>query len=73
MRYRFPFAEETQRDVFAFLENIPVATYIYAMLASVIGSALLYAAGRRHTALFIGQWAPTFLTLGLFYKMLRPR
>ena len=65
-------AESVQHDVFEFLSSIPSATYVYAMLASVAASAFLYATGRRHTALFIGEWAPTLAAMGLFYKLLRP-
>jgi hypothetical protein len=64
--------EMVRRDVFGFLSSIPSSTYIYAMLASIAASAYLYLTGRRHTALFVGQWAPTFLAIGLFSKLLRP-
>ncbi len=64
--------EAAQHDVFRFLANIPAEAYMYAMLASVLGSAAMYLMGRRHTALFIGEWAPTFVAIGLFYKLLRP-
>ena len=64
--------EAAQQDVFHFLSTIPSAAFIYAMLASVLASAVLYLMGRRHTALFIGEWAPTFVAIGLFYKFLRP-
>lgn len=64
--------EATQEQVFGFLSSIPSETYIYAMLASIVGSAFLYLTGRRHTALFVGEWAPTFLAMGLFYKLLHP-
>lgn len=64
--------ETAQHDVFSFLSSIPSATYIYAMLGSVGASAILYAMGRRHSALFVGEWAPSFAALGLFFKVLRP-
>lgn len=64
--------EATQRDLFSFLSRVPSVTYIYAMLGSVVISAFLYLIGRRHTALFIGEWAPTLVGLGLFYKLLHP-
>jgi len=64
--------EAAQQRVFTFLSSIPSTTYIYAMLGSVAASAVLYLMGRRHTALFVGEWAPTLVTIGLFYKLLRP-
>jgi hypothetical protein len=27
--------------------------------------------GQRHNALFVGQWAPTFLILGLYNKLVK--
>lgn len=64
--------ETAQQDVFRFLSTIPSEAFVYAMLGSVIASAVMYLTGRRHTALFIGEWAPTFIAIGLFYKLLRP-
>lgn len=64
--------EAAQNDVFEFLSTIPASTYIYAMLGSILASAVMYVLGRRQTALFIGEWAPTFAVVGLFYKLLRP-
>lgn len=64
--------ESAQSDIFEFLSTIPASTYIYAMLGSILASAAMYLLGRRHTALFIGEWAPTFAVVGLFYKLLRP-
>lgn len=64
--------ESAQHDVFEFLDEIPASTYIYAMLGSILASATLYALGRRHSAIFVGEWAPTFVIVGLFYKLLRP-
>ena len=65
-------SENVQQDVFSFLSSIPSEAYIYAMLGSIAASAFMYLTGRRHTALFIGEWAPTFAAIGLFYKILRP-
>jgi hypothetical protein len=51
---------------------IPSEYYFLASVASIIASAALYASGRRHSALFVGEWAPTLLISALFYKMLHP-
>jgi hypothetical protein len=34
-------------------------------------SALLQFAGRRHKSLFVGQWVPSTLILGLYNKLVR--
>lgn len=60
------------RDYFDFMARVPSSYYYFGMLASVAISAYLYFTGRRHTALFVGEWAPTILTAGLFYKFLHP-
>lgn len=54
------------------LENLSPAAYFAGVLASIVVSLGLYAAGRRHLSLFVGLWAPTILNAGLFMKMLRP-
>jgi hypothetical protein len=51
---------------------VPTEAYYFATLGSILGSALLYLSGKRHAALFVGEWAPTFLVTALFYKLLRP-
>jgi hypothetical protein len=52
--------------------SIPSEWYFYAAIGSIAASAYLYLAGHRHTALFVGQWAPTFLVSALFTKLLHP-
>jgi hypothetical protein len=63
--------------------SIPTDVFLIAAAAAVIGSALVQVSsvvGRRsfgmakrtgQLSLFIGQWAPTFLLLGLYNKMLK--
>ena len=38
---------------------------------SIAGSATLKMMGRDKDALFVGQWAPTFLILGLYNKIVK--
>ncbi len=64
--------ETTQHRVFEFLGTIPTETYVYATVGSIIASAVMFLTGRRHLALFIGEWPMTFLALGLLYKLMRP-
>ena len=35
-------------------------------------SAALQAAGKKHASLFVGQWAPAFLLLGLYDQLVQP-
>lgn len=63
--------------------KIPTDLFLIAAGASVVGSLAiqLATAGRRRRlglanrggqlSLFVGQWAPTFLMLGLYNKMLK--
>lgn len=51
--------------------KLPSDTFLWAAGASIVGSLLLKAAGRDHASLFVGQWAPTFLILGLYNKLVK--
>lgn len=42
-----------------------------AAAASILGSVILYARGKKEDATFVGLWAPTFLALGVFKDMLK--
>lgn len=51
----------------------PSSVYMYAAGASILASSILFLRKNRDLALFIGQWAPTFLITGLFFKLLSPK
>jgi hypothetical protein len=53
-------------------ERIPTAAYAIAAGGSIIASAILFGRKSRDWSLFVGQWAPTFLLMGIFYKLLKP-
>ena len=40
---------------------------------SILVSAALFFSGRKWESLFVGLWAPTLLTAGLFYRLLVSR
>lgn len=42
-----------------------------AALGSIIFSLTLFARKKKDDAMFVGLWAPTFLTLGLFKDLLK--
>jgi hypothetical protein len=51
--------------------KIPSDVYLWAAGASMAASLFLQMAGKKHTSLFIGQWAPSFLILGLYNKVVK--
>ncbi|MBV9008423.1 MAG: hypothetical protein JO354_04545 [Verrucomicrobia bacterium] len=51
--------------------KLPSDTFLWAALGSIAASLTLKIAGRSKDALFVGQWAPTFLILGLYNKMVK--
>jgi len=51
--------------------KLPSDLFLWSALASIGGSAVLQIMGRRNESIFVGQWAPTFLILGLYNKMVK--
>jgi hypothetical protein len=51
--------------------KIPSDVFLWAALASVGGSLLLQMSGKKEASLFVGQWAPTLLILGLYNKLVK--
>jgi hypothetical protein len=51
--------------------KLPSDTFLWLAGASIATSLGLKIAGRKHDALFVGQWAPTFLILGLYNKLVK--
>jgi hypothetical protein len=51
--------------------KLPSDLFLWAAGASIVGSLLLNFAGKEHQSLFVGQWAPTFLLLGLYNKLVK--
>lgn len=49
--------------------RVSPAIFLWAAGGSILGSLTLKALGRSQDALFVGQWAPTFLLLGIFSKL----
>lgn len=49
--------------------KVPVDIFLWAAAGSIIGSLALKAAGDDKTSLFVGQWAPTLVALGLYSKL----
>jgi hypothetical protein len=51
--------------------KLPSDTFLWLAGGAIVGSLLLKLAGRRHDALFVGQWPAPILLLGLYNKIVR--
>ena len=51
--------------------KLPSDTFLWAALGSIGTSATLKMMGKNDQALFVGQWAPVFLILGLYNKLVK--
>jgi hypothetical protein len=51
--------------------KLPSDTFLWAAIGSMAVSATLQIAGNKHASVFVGQWAPTFLILGLYNKIVK--
>jgi hypothetical protein len=51
--------------------KLPSDLFLWAAVGSMIVSAGLQATGRKHASMFVGQWAPSFLILGLYNKLVK--
>lgn len=51
--------------------KLPSDLFLWAAVGSIAISLGLQIAGRKKDALFVGQWPPTFLALGLYNKLVK--
>ena len=51
--------------------KIPSDAFLWAALGSIGTSLALRLAGKEQAALFVGNWAPTLLILGMYNKMVK--
>lgn len=51
--------------------KLPSDVFLWAAAASIATSATMQLMGNRNAAVFIGQWAPTLLILGLYNKLVK--
>ncbi|WPP50326.1 hypothetical protein [Catalinimonas niigatensis] len=51
--------------------KIPSDVFLWAALGSMATSFTLKLLKEDETALFVGQWAPSFLLLGLYNKLVK--
>ncbi|MDQ3348422.1 MAG: hypothetical protein M3545_10690 [Acidobacteriota bacterium] len=67
--------EHSEGKVAKTIENqtakLPSDTFLWAAVGSIATSMTLQLMGNKQGSLFVGQWAPTFLILGLYNKMVK--
>lgn len=51
--------------------KLPSDVWLWAAFGSIATSLTFQAVGKPQNALFVGQWAPTFLLLGLYNKLVK--
>lgn len=51
--------------------KLPSDTFLWLAFASIAASLTLKILARHKDALFVGQWAPTFLLLGVYNKQVK--
>jgi hypothetical protein len=51
--------------------KLPSDTFLWAALGAISTSATLQMMGKQHASLFVGQWVPTLLMLGLYNKIVK--
>lgn len=59
------------RGIEHYTAQLPSDIFLWAAGGSILGSLALMASGNRHGSLFVGQWAPTFLLLGIYNKIVK--
>ena len=64
--------KESSKGLMKQLESAPSSFYLYATMGSIGASAVLRIMGKKDFATFVGQWPPTFLSLALLSKLLKP-
>jgi len=68
-------ASHSEGPIASMIENqtarLPSDLFLWAACGSIAASLLMKSSGRDHMALFIGQWAPTFLLLGIYNKIVK--
>lgn len=51
--------------------KLPSDLFLWAATGSIAASLTLRMMGKSNQSLFVGQWAPTFLILGLYNKLVK--
>lgn len=51
--------------------KLPSDTFLWIAVGAMATSATLQIIGNRQASLFVGQWAPTLLIMGLYNKLVK--
>jgi hypothetical protein len=51
--------------------KLPSDTFLWLAIGSMVISLTMQLGGKRHASVFVGQWAPTFLLLGVYNKLVK--
>jgi hypothetical protein len=51
--------------------KLPSDTFLWMAIGAMAASATFQMMGNKHVSLFVGQWAPTFLILGVYNKLVK--
>ena len=51
--------------------KLPSDTFLWAAVTAIGASATLQMMGKQSASVFVGQWAPTLLILGLYNKLVK--
>ncbi len=51
--------------------KLPSDVFLWMAVGSMAVSATMQMMGNKHVSLFVGQWAPTFLILGVYNKLVK--
>jgi hypothetical protein len=51
--------------------KLPSDAFLWMAVGSMAVSATMQMMGNKHVSLFVGQWAPTFLILGVYNKLVK--
>jgi hypothetical protein len=51
--------------------QMPSDWFLWAAVGSIATSLMLQISGKQQASTFVGQWAPTFLILGVYNKLVK--
>ena len=54
-----------------YTSKVPSSAFLGLSIASILASVSFQIAGKKHEALFVGQWVAPFLLLGIYNKMIK--
>jgi hypothetical protein len=67
--------QHREGEVASFIEEqtakLPSDVFLWTAIGCMVASATLYALGKRHTSLFVGQWPAPILIMGLYNKLVK--